>query len=137
MGRLKCSNLFRTLRHAMRRDFPTDEHFRAWTQFDILLKYRANFTFITKVVYIIGFFSIGKANFQESEDFMAQENAVYNQEMVDATFDVAKQALIVLSVIRVLLLLFSFKKLEVCKVYFFFQQVYKVIEHLLPRDFGA
>ena len=112
--------MLRTLRLALRRDFPTDEHFRAYTKFDILLKYRANFTFITKVVYIIGWISIGKANWQESEDFMAQENAVYNVEMADATFDIAKNSIIVLSAIRFLLLLFSFKSLRICRFYFFF-----------------
>ena len=34
-------------------------------------------------------------------------------------------------------MLVSFKKLEICKIYFYYMQVYKMVEQIMPRDYGS
>ena len=68
---------------------------------------------------------------------MGEEASKFNRELAEQSFDGTKYALIVLGVGRLFLMLISIKKLEVCKVYFYYMMVYKMIECILPRDYGS
>ena len=124
----KCSKLLRSVRKEMRRELHSLEHAHAWAQFHKFLMYRANFTFLTKILYMAGFMTLGSANYQESEEFQSKKDSVYNRELAGETFVYVKVLIIFMGVTRLFLMLVSFKKLEVCKYYFYFMQVYKVVE---------
>lgn len=121
----------------MRRELHSIEHTLAWATFEKLLMYRANFAFLTKLIYMAGVMALGNSNYHESEEFMKKEDSVFDRECVNKTYTFAKNFIIIMGFGRLLLMLVSFKKLEVCKVYFYYMQLYKLVEQLLPRDYGS
>ena len=59
----QCTNLLTSIRREMRRELHSLEHASAWAQYEKLLMYRANFMFLTKLIYMVAFAAIGKANY--------------------------------------------------------------------------
>lgn len=104
-----CFGLTKTIKLAMRRDLRSEEHKRAWAKFDRLLNYRANFAFFTKLIYMVGWTALGKANYQESQTFRENEVSKYNREISEDVFELVKWILIVMGITRLLLMLVSIK----------------------------
>ena len=61
----------------------------------------------------------------------------YSEQFVSETFTIVKLTLITMTFGRLLLLLISVKNPEICRVYLYYQAIYKAVEMLLPRDYGT
>ena len=99
------------------------------------MMYRCNLTFCSKLLFMAVMVPSGQANFQQSEEFIA-EGGQHNEELVSEILPFIKMALIFMTLGRAVLLLISFKRLSICKVYIYYQVVYVLLELFLPRDHG-
>ena len=82
---MRFRRLLKKFVNVIQRRFPTDEHRKAWDEdYDKILRYRANFTFLTKIAYFIMFVIMGSANYQKSDDFK-EDGGVYNKEFAAST----------------------------------------------------
>lgn len=119
----------------MERNLPSDEHKKAWSEFERILMYRANVAFLSKVLFFLIWSGFGNANFQQSEEYI-DEDGSHNQNLISDTFVYLKWAMIVMTFGRLILIFISLKNLNVCKLYIYYQVVYLLLESLLPRDYG-
>ena len=132
-------NLRSNLRHikaVIKRELPSQEHQNAWSDFDRILMYRANVTFISKVIFMMIWMAFGEANYQQSKDYMEEDGVQLNQELNKNVYPFLKWAMIVMTFGRLILVFASIKNLAICKVYIYYQIVYLLLEEFLPRDYG-
>ena len=123
------------LKEIYNRALPSIEHQIAWKHYEIILHYRANVCFISKLLFTGIFIVLGQANWQQSQKFMAKSDE-YNESFVQQVFPIVKWALITMTIGRLLLLLISLKNIQVCRTYLYYQVVFMVVEMLLPVDNG-
>ena len=64
------------------------------------------------------------------------ESNEYNEDLVKSIFPFVKMAIIFMTIGRAILLLISFKKISICKVYIYYQVIYILLELCLPRNHG-
>ena len=102
------SNL-KNIKAVILRELPSQEHQNAWSDFDRILMYRANLTFISKVVFMMIWMAFGKANYQQSEDYMEDDEAQHNQELNKNLYPILKWAVIVMTFGRIVLICLSMK----------------------------
>ena len=98
------------LKGIYKRDLPSVEHQVAWKHYEMLLHYRANVCFISKLLFTSIFILLGQANWQQSQKFM-EESDDYNETFVQQVFPIVKWALITMTIGRLLLLLISLKNI--------------------------
>ena len=56
------------------------------------------------------------------------ESNEYNEDLVKSIFPFVKMAIIFMTIGRAILLLISFKKISICKVYIYYQVIYILLE---------
>ena len=134
------SSLLKGFKRVTKRNPVALENREAWAKFESILAIRCNVSFASKVIYVFVWTIIGRANFQKSQAYVDKSDAgsghSYNEFYVENLFDIVKWMLIFMNIGRFFLLIVSYWKPSICKVYMLYQSVYMMLEWSQPRDYG-
>ena len=119
-----------------KKNLPSVEHVMAYDRFQVYLALRSNFTFLSKVIYMSLWILLGEANYIQSRDYIA-EGKPHNEEFVARYQSFLQWAMLTMTFGRLALMVISFKKQQVCKIYIYYQILYSLLEECMPRDYGT
>ena len=114
-------NLFRAMKRLMHRSGPSNEHKKAWAEFDMILMIRANISQFLTVLQTVGWFIFGTMPYQLSRKYI-DDGKPYNKDFIDNYFDYIKYAFICIEFLRVVTILLSYKWINITKYYIYIAQ---------------
>ena len=117
----------------LRKMLDTEYHKRAWSEYEVMLMYRANLTQFSHIAYFVFFASMGGESFQHSEK-IRDEWDPERADLIEAVHPYATLAAVAFWFGRVILLLISIKKLSITRVYFYYELINVVIDQFFPRN---
>ena len=115
----KVKNTVNWIKSLSKRDISEESSARAWQQYDKILLYRANLTMISKIMLSIGNLLTVQTPYHLSLKFVELDR-VYNEQYVESTVEYLRIAYLVLLWGRLPLVLFSFKKLDIARIYIYY-----------------
>ena len=122
----------------MKKDLKLSEsHRQKWQDYDKVLMYRSNFSMVARLTSDLLVFFFGSQHHDQTEIFLEKGGPPSNADLANKIFNVAKSMALALIFTRILLLAISFRKLKVCKIYYYYEFVVFLVDMLLPQDNGA
>ena len=110
----------------MKRELPTEIHQRAWENFEKLLCYRSNISFLSRLMYDGVWYSVGASKIHMARLYIKGEKP-FNEGYVEATFFYYEWTMILLIFGRIFLLVISYWDLRVCRLHIYWQLLIQTI----------
>ena len=120
----------------MTRTNTSEEHKKAWIEFDDIMHYRANIGFITLATMGSLQLLTGQAQFQLSAKYI-EEGQSYNKEFIDPIFVYLKFLNMFMMISRWVIIFASKWNMKLTQYYVYWQILLVMSQHTLPQDFGS
>ena len=129
------SNLYKTLKKLLHRKGPSEEHLKAWNNYENCLMIRANIGMFQYFVLNLFWLMSGRMPYQLSSDYI-EDGKPHEILYVSRCFDYIMWVYIGMFLGTSVLLAVSYKYNGITKYYFYYQCVILCLHHTLPRDYG-
>ena len=108
-------------------------HRQAWKLYERVLMYRSSLAQLAAFSYFFLFFIIGKEASQISEEYIESGKSV-NQEVQRDLLPYGRYSTYAFMLGRLILMLISLKKLEICRVYLYYEALNVIIHNLMATE---
>ena len=126
-----------SIRQLHRRELPSDIHKEAWKKFERVLMIRTNVAFILRITLDLTNLLLGTGVFASSRQSIKEEKP-HNEEFVAQNIQIFENIMNGIEVVRVLLVIASYKWLGVTKAVMYVQLAYMIIPEIgIPHDRGV
>ena len=117
---------------------PTAAHEKIWLGYESILIIRANITLTWYIIQnIIWYYVEGRWVVDISRAWIEDENSKLNKDVALAVLPYVHVTLVVMNFGRIVLLIASFWRPNICRYYWYYQLVYYSVRETAPVNYGT
>ena len=127
--------LDRAKRGLRKREWPTDDHYKAYADYEKILVARTHINNLMYICLHVGQFCLGYTPKDAFESFKSRD-LPYNEDLIDPIAPKLGEIILIMALMRIPIAIACVFKPKLIRYVFYYQMAYRTVNSCLPRDYG-